>query len=165
MNRPDRMVIDLDPDETLPWNLVIEAAFIIRSKLENQSLRCFAKTTGGKGLHVIVPTNKRWDWRDLFEFSKLFAFELAKEYPKLFVDNMSKSRRRNRIFVDYHRNRRGATAVAAYSLRARAGAPVSTPVAWDELASVHPSDFTLWTIPSRLANLTSDPFAPLATTL
>lgn len=159
---PDRLIIDLDPDEAIAWNVVVEAAFIVRSTLKDQSLESFVKTTGGKGLHIVVPLNRHLGWDQLFAYAKSFATQLAKTHRKLFVANMSKSRRTDRIFVDYHRNRRGSTAIAAYSPRAREGGPVSTPITWQELPGIHPSQFTIRTVPTRLANLNSDPWAAIA---
>ncbi|EMI21333.1 DNA primase, small subunit [Rhodopirellula maiorica SM1] len=164
IENPDRIIIDLDPDEAVGWNVLVEAAFIVRSELESRDLKTFVKTTGGKGLHVVVPLTGQHTWQQVFEFSKLFATALAKLHPKRFVANMSKSRRQGKIFVDYHRNRRGATAIAAYSLRARPGASVSTPITWDELPMVNPGDFTLRTLPTRLAALRTDPWAGLEST-
>ncbi len=158
LEHPDQMIIDLDPDPELSWNVVVEAAFLVRSALELHELRSFVKTTGGKGLHVVVPLAGDQDWQKVFDFSKKLAIELEKSSKNLFVANMSKSRRRERIYVDYHRNRRGSTSVAAYSLRARAGATVSTPIAWDELPQIHPTEFTLRSVPTRLATINDDPW-------
>ena len=158
IEHPDRVIIDLDPDESLAWTKVVEAAFIVRSELDNRALRSFVKTTGGKGLHIVIPLTGKPTWDDIGQFSRSLAQELTKAHKTVFVDNMSKARRRDRIFVDYHRNRRGSTAVAAYSVRARDGAPVSTPVTWDELPSLHPSQFTIQTVPQRLAQISADPW-------
>ena len=160
-DNPDRLIVDLDPDEGLGWNVVVEAAFIVRAKLEAHGLQSFVKTTGGKGLHVVVPSTGPQTWEKVFQFTKSLATDLAKSHNKLFVANMAKSRRRGRIFLDYHRNRRGSTAVAAYSLRARPGAPVSTPLSWDELPGIHPLDFTLRSLPTRLSKLESDPWTEI----
>lgn len=161
LDRPDRMTIDLDPDEALPWNRLVEAAMLVKDLLAVRGLVCFVKTTGGKGLHVVVPLARRTGWEILFEYSKSLAEQLSKAHPRVFVANMSKAKRRDRIYVDYHRNRRGSTAVAAYSLRARPGATVSTPLTWDELPHVLPSQFTIRTLPERLARLEGDPWEEL----
>ncbi len=158
IEHPDRIVMDLDPDENLAWIKVVEAAFMVRSELEASGLRSFVKTTGGKGLHVVIPLTREHTWDEVAKFSKSLAEKLTNTHKAVFVDNMSKARRRDRIFVDYHRNRRGSTAVAAYSVRARDGAPVSTPVTWDELPTVHPSQFTIHTVPQRLAKINADPW-------
>ncbi len=137
---------------------MVEAAFIVRSELQRRGLQSYVKTTGGKGLHIVVPLSDKPDWDTVFAFSKSLAGDLAKSRTKLFVANMSKSRRKGRIFLDYHRNRRGSTAIAAYSLRARTGAPVSTPVTWDELPKINPAQFTLRTVPGRLERIEIDPW-------
>ncbi len=124
---PDRVIFDLDPDEQVAWSQVIDAAITIRKQLQKLKLRAWLKTSGGKGLHVVVPLAHGTSWDDAFNFTKQFAEQLARQQPAQFVATMSKAARRGRIFIDYHRNRRGATAVAAYSVRARPGAPVSTP--------------------------------------
>jgi len=162
IEHPDRLIMDLDPDESLSWNKVVEAAFIVRSMLTDHGLLSFVKTTGGKGLHIVVPLSRKHEWDEVFTFSKTLAAGLSQAYKTIFVDNMSKSRRRNRIFLDYHRNKRGSTAIAAYSLRARTGAPVSTPITWDELPTIHPMQFTLRTVPERLANIKVDPWSGIA---
>ncbi len=164
IEHPDRMIIDLDPDESLGWNKVVEAAFIVHSMLADHNLKSFVKTTGGKGLHLVVPLSSRHSWDEIFVFSKALAAELTNAHKNLFVDNMSKARRRDRIYLDYHRNRRGSTAVAAYSVRARKGAPVSTPVTWNELPSIHPAQFTIQTVPLRLAKINGDPWSGIGST-
>ena len=131
--RPDRMIFDLDPDEDLRWRDVVDASFHVRDALEALGLKSFVKTTGGKGVHIIVPLIRRHAWDIVFRFSRAFAERLSATAPQCFTANMAKRSRRGRIFVDYHRNRRGSTAVAAYSLRARPGAPASTPLSWQEL--------------------------------
>ncbi len=162
IEHPDRVIIDLDPDENLAWKTVVEAAFTVRAALQAHRLQSFVKTTGGKGLHVVVPLAPGHTWDEIFAFSKTLAVELSQAHKNTFVDNMSKARRRDRIFLDYHRNRRGSTAVSAYSVRARAGAPVSTPVTWDELSTIHPSEFTLRNVPARLAEIHVDPWRDMA---
>jgi bifunctional non-homologous end joining protein LigD len=117
------------------------------------------KTTGGKGLHVEVPLVRRAGWDEVKEFSKQLAEALMREYPDRYVAVMSKARRRGKIFVDYLRNGRGATAICPYSTRARAGAPVSVPIHWDELtADLQPNQFTIRNLPQRLARLRKDPW-------
>jgi bifunctional non-homologous end joining protein LigD len=158
--QPDRIVFDLDPDEGLPWGQVTDAAFEVRAALEELGLVPFLKTTGGKGLHVVVPLLRRQDWEPVKRFCEAFARALAAAAPRRFTANMAKAQRRGRIFLDYLRNVRGATAVAAYSLRARPGVPVSTPLGWDELAQLDdPADLNYATVPERLAAGTVDPWA------
>jgi DNA ligase D len=160
--RPDRLVFDLDPDEGLPWRETVEAAFELRNSLQELGLVPFVKTTGGKGLHVVVALARRQGWAEVRRFSEAFAAHMARRQPKRFTTNMAKSSRRGRIFLDYLRNARSATAVAAYSLRARPGVTVSTPLAWDELDDIDdPADLNYSTVPVRLTEL-ADPWADLA---
>jgi DNA ligase D len=160
--RPDRMVFDLDPDEGLPWRQVVDAAFEVRQSLEDLGFVPFVKTTGGKGLHVVVALARRQAWPEVRRFAEAFAVHMARRLPKLFTANMAKSSRRGRIFLDYLRNGRSATAVAAYSLRARPGAPASTPVTWEELVEIdEAADLNYATVPVRLTEV-DDPWAELA---
>lgn len=160
VERPDFMVLDLDPDEGLGWDKVALAAFDVRERLRALGLESWVKTTGGKGLHVCVPVERRLDWDDFKAWTKAFADQLASDEPTLYTSNMAKRARRGKIFVDYLRNGRNATFICAYSPRARHGAPVSTPITWEELADgVDPASFTVQTVPARLANLTKDPWA------
>ncbi len=160
--RPDRMVLDLDPDESLPWRETVKAAFEIRETLTGLGLTPFLKTTGGRGLHVVVALARRQGWAEMRHFSELFAAHMARRLPRLFTANMTKAQRRGRIFLDYLRNARSATAVAAYSLRARPGAPVSTPLTWHEIEEIDdPADLNYSTVPVRLTEV-DDPWAELA---
>ena len=151
--QPDRIVFDLDPDEGLPWREVADAAFEVRAALQELGLVPFLKTTGGKGLHVVVPLLRRQGWEPVRRFCEAFARAMAAAAPRRFTANMAKAQRRGRIYLDYLRNVRGATAVAAYSLRARPGVPASTPLGWEELAQVDdPADLNYATVPERLAS-------------
>ncbi len=133
---PDRMVFDLDPDVGLDFEDVKKAAQDIRQRLADLGLITFAMLSGGKGIHVIVPLTPGHDWDTHKDFSKRFAEAMSMAEPDRFVANMSKARRKDRIFIDYLRNQRGSTAVLPYSARARAGAPVAVPVSWEELDEV-----------------------------
>ncbi|MFP4417968.1 MAG: DNA ligase D [Chitinispirillaceae bacterium] len=156
---PDRMVFDLDPDPDVSWRRVEEAALHMKDELEQLGLESFVKTTGGKGLHVVVPLVRRSDWDEVKAVSKAIAFDLAHRYSKDYTATMSKSKRKNRIYIDYVRNSRGATSVAAYSTRARYGAPVSTPVSWEEIErGISPQAFTIDTVVDRLRALEKDPW-------
>ncbi|HZV61695.1 MAG TPA: DNA ligase D [Methylophilaceae bacterium] len=156
---PDRMIFDIDPAEGLDWDRVVEAALLIRSLLEEIGLRSFLKTTGGKGLHVVTPLKPERDWDEIKAFSKSIAEHLSRTLPDRFTANMSKSKRTDRIFIDYLRNGLGATAVAAYSTRAKPNAPVSVPVAWEELESdLRSNSYTVRNIFERLDNLKQDPW-------
>ncbi|HTE54672.1 MAG TPA: non-homologous end-joining DNA ligase [Kofleriaceae bacterium] len=159
VERPDLLVMDLDPDESLPWDAVRDAAVELRERLADLGLTSFVKTTGGKGLHVVAPFARRIGWDELKSFTQGVAVAMVRDQPKRFVANMSKAQRRGKIFVDYLRNGRGATAVAPYSTRVRAGATVAAPITWDELAAgVRPGDFTVLSMPARLSALKSDPW-------
>ncbi len=133
LEHPDRLIIDLDPDPSVPWKVLAESAAKVRGKLKKLGLESFLKSTGGKGLHVVAPIEPEYEWAQIKQLSHELALQMEKEEPSLYVAKMSKSARTNRIYLDYLRNERGATAVAAFSPRARAGAPVSVPLSWDEL--------------------------------
>ena len=162
IERPDTLVLDLDPDPDLPWTRIVAAARLARALLDQLGLEAFVKTTGGKGLHVVVPLEARYGWEEVRRFAERIAAHLASARPAEFTANMSKAKRRGKIFIDYLRNSRGATAVAPYSLRARSGATVAAPLSWDELSpSVPPSRFTIETVPKRIAR-GKDPWARYA---
>jgi len=159
VERPDRLVFDLDPDEGMPWERIRQAAQEMRDCLETLGLQCFLRTSGGKGLHVVAPIDRRSAWDEVKEFSRGVAELMVRAAPDRYVANMSKAKRRGKIFIDFLRNQRGATAVASYSTRARAGAPVATPLAWDELSRVkNAAAFTVANVPQRLRRLTKDPW-------
>ncbi len=159
---PDRITLDLDPGENVPWNAVVDAAHEVRARLKQSGLESFVKTTGGKGLHVVVPLLPKADWPTVKAFAQQISIAMARDDPRRYVDNMSKRVRPGRIYVDYLRNGMGATAVSAYSTRARTGATVSTPLAWEELGpGIRPSHFTVRNLPQRLAYLDRDPWAEL----
>ena len=165
LERPDRMILDLDPDPAVEWSLVIEGAQLLRTLLEELDLVSFVKTTGGKGLHVVVPLQRAHTWDEVKTFSKAVADHLVRAIPERFLANMSKQKRKGKIYVDYLRNARGATAVAAYSTRARPRAPVSVPLAWNELSTDLRSDhFTVDNIAERLEHLRQDPWKTYFTT-
>jgi bifunctional non-homologous end joining protein LigD len=162
LEQPDRMIFDLDPDPALPWSAVVAAARETRERLQDAGLESFVKTTGGKGLHVVVPLSRRHDWAAVHGFAKRFAEAMAADAPERYTARMSKAGRTGKIFIDYVRNARGATAVAPYSARAKPHATVATPVAWDELDSgLTPDRFTVESVPRRLAGLGDDPWRDL----
>jgi bifunctional non-homologous end joining protein LigD len=159
LDKPDRMVFDLDPDTTVPWREVTAAARTTRDMLADLGLESFVKTSGGKGLHVMVPLAVKHDWDEVKEFSRTVAEALAAEHPRLFTSKMAKKERTGRIFIDWLRNSPGATTVAAYSVRARKGAPVSTPLHWDEVGGrLKPTSFHAGNVLRRLQGLHSDPW-------
>ncbi|MFC0676786.1 DNA ligase D [Lysobacter korlensis] len=135
LERPDRIVFDLDPDPGVPWTRVKQAAVEVRDRLEEVGLASYPKLTGGKGVHVVAPLAPKAEWEQVRVFCEAFADAMVRQAPKRFVATMSKAKREDRIFIDWLRNGRGATSVASWSLRARAGAPAAVPLTWDELAS------------------------------
>lgn len=158
-DRPDRVIFDLDPGEGLGFADVAEAAHEVRAYLGDLGLASFAKTTGGKGVHVVVPVDRRYGYPQVKAFAKKVAESLAARTPTRYLTRISKAERRGRIFIDYLRNDATSTAVAAYSTRSRAGAPVATPVTWDELIpSLDPAAFNVNTVPARLAKIGGDPW-------
>jgi bifunctional non-homologous end joining protein LigD len=134
VERPDRIVIDLDPDEGLPFALVKNAAMLVRERLSLRQLESYALLTGGKGIHVVVPIEPEREWDEVREWSRQFCTALAEERPWQFTAQVTMAQRRGRIFLDYLRNQRASTAVLPWSARARDGAPVAVPVSWEELA-------------------------------
>lgn len=157
VERPDRLTIDLDPDPTVGWARVVEAARAIRLVLDELGLRSFVKTTGGKGLHVVAPIERRSSWDDVKAFTEGVCTLVADAAPDAYTLQVSKAKRRGRILLDYLRNARGSTAVEAYSTRARAGAPVALPVDWDELEEIRSDTFRVGALAERLAS--PDPWA------
>ena len=158
-DRPDRIIFDLDPGEGLGFADVAEAAHEVRAYLGDLGLTSFAKTTGGKGVHVVVPVDRRYGYPQVKAFAKKVAESLAAKTPTRYLTRISKAERRGRIFIDYLRNDATSTAVAAYSTRSRAGAPVATPVTWDELTpALDPAAFNVNTVPARLAKIGGDPW-------
>lgn len=165
IEKPDRLIFDLDPDEAVSWPRVVAAAKEVRLLLEELGLASFLKTTGGKGLHIVVPIQRRADWDDAKAFCRAVADFLVAAAPDRYIATMSKAARKGKIFVDYLRNDRGATSIAPYSTRAKPQATVSVPIAWDELNSQLRSDsFTVSNLPARLARLKKDPWADLSKT-
>lgn len=156
---PDRMIFDLDPAEGIPWKDIVEAAFRLRALLGDLGIRSFARTTGGKGLHVVVPLLRRTGWDEIGAVAAAAADRMVGRHPSRYVRTMTRSARKGKIFIDHFRNRRGATAVASYSTRALPGARVAAPVSWEELSEgVDPGAFTIRTVPERLERLKEDPW-------
>jgi len=159
VEHPDRITIDLDPSAEVPWPQVVETTRWLHARFSKLGLESFLKTTGGKGLHVVVPLAPVHTWDQVKAFSKDIAEEVVHISPTHYTTNPLKSARKGKILVDYLRNSRGATAVAAYSTRARPGAPVSTPVAWSELSTrLRPDAFTVQNLARRLSKLKKDPW-------
>jgi bifunctional non-homologous end joining protein LigD len=152
LDRPDLCVFDIDPDTAVPWARVVETAVALRVLLEDLGLAAFARTTGGKGVHVVVPIARRATWDEVRDFSQGVARHLVRLAPDQFTAVMSKARRKGKIYIDWVRNTREATAIASWSTRARPGAPVAVPLAWDELESLSgPLRESVRDAPRRLA--------------
>ena len=162
LDKPDRLVIDLDPDEGLPFSVVKAAAFDVRDLLEHAGMRTFPLLTGGKGVHLVAPLRRAHAWPIVSAFAAGLAEKLASLAPDRFTDTAVKAKRVGKIFVDHLRNRRGATAVAPYSPRARPGAPVAAPISWDLLSAFESANAI--TIPVMLTRIRDkdDPWADYA---
>jgi DNA ligase D len=161
LEKPDRVIFDLDPGDGIKFRQIVDAAFFVKDYLEGIGLTPYVKTSGGKGLHVVVPLKPKLDWKKTHAGTGEIAAAIAKAAPETFVVNMAKDKRPKRIFIDFHRNYRGATAVAPYSLRARANLPASTPVNWTDLRSIDaPEDLNYSTLPGIL-NVSGDPWAAM----
>ncbi|HET7409655.1 MAG TPA: non-homologous end-joining DNA ligase [Paracoccaceae bacterium] len=151
LERPDRFVIDLDPDEGLDFATTRAAAVHVRDLLRGLGLDSAPLLTGGKGIHLTMPLRRTIEWDRLKAFARAFAYALAETWPDRYVAKASKAERKGRIFVDWMRNERGATAIAPWSVRARNGATIATPVSWDELDEIGAGDaFSIRTIAARL---------------
>jgi bifunctional non-homologous end joining protein LigD len=159
LESPDRLVFDLDPGAGAMWQYVVKAAREVRNRLEELGLTTYLRTSGGKGLHVVAPLARRNTWDELKAFAKAVADEMVRRSPDRYTATLSKAKRRGKLFIDYLRNQRGATAVASYSTRAREGAPIAAPLSWDELTPrLKPNGFTVANMPRRLAKLKADPW-------
>jgi len=160
LDRPDQLVFDLDPDEQVTWSAVVQAAREVRQRLQDHGLISFVRVSGGKGLHVVAPIDRRTEWEPFKQFAKTLAHEMADDSPEDYVATASKAKRQGKVFIDYLRNQRGATAVASYSTRARPNCPIATPIRWDELTvALRPDQYTIGNILRRLSSLRDDPWA------
>jgi DNA ligase D len=161
LDRPDRVVFDLDPGEGIGWREMVEAAVHLRGELEALGLVPFVKTTGGKGVHLVVPIRPKQNWKQVHAATGAIAARLAATAPETFTTTMGSQNRKRRIFIDFHRNARSATAVAPYSLRARTGMAASTPLDWRDLESIDaPADLNYSTLPGLLTT-SGDPWAEI----
>ena len=159
LEQPDRIVFDIDPGAKIQWSLVVEAGRFVRRLLREVDLESFPKTTGGRGLHVVVPLTPAADWRVCLEFSRAVALAMERHNPRLYTTTFAKAGRERKILIDYLRNNRTNTSVAAYSTRAREGATIAVPLSWNELSeALDPRAFTVLTIDARLKRK-KDPWA------
>lgn len=163
IEKPDRLILDLDPDPALPWRAVLEATRLSLAVLDELGLEAFLKTSGGSGMHLVVPLARHVDWDTLKAFGKAFSQFMASELPDRFSARMGPKNRIGKVYVDYLRNGRGASTVAAYSVRARPGLPVSVPIGREELAQLRDSkQWHIGNLQQRLAALSDDPWAGYA---
>ena len=159
LERPDRIVVDLDPGLDVPWSAVVSAARLVRALLSALPLESFVKTTGGRGLHVVVPLVPEASWSACLDFARALAKVLVRAQPNLFTDQFAKHTRDAKVLVDYLRNNRTNTSIAAFSTRARPDATVSAPLSWRELSAERtPEAFTIATMPDRVRRLRRDPW-------
>ncbi|MFB4367602.1 MULTISPECIES: DNA ligase D [unclassified Pseudomonas] len=160
IERPDRLILDLDPDPALPWRAVLEATRLSLSVLDELGLETFVKTSGGAGMHLVVPLARHVDWDTLKAFGKAISQFMASELPDRFSARMGPKNRIGKVYLDYLRNGRGASTVAAYSVRARPGLPVSVPIRREELGQLRDSkQWHIGNLHQRLAKLDEDPWA------
>ncbi|MBX5155943.1 DNA polymerase domain-containing protein [Rhizobium sp. NZLR8] len=157
--RPDMITMDLDPGEDIAWSAVISAALDVKARLEAHGLAAFVKTSGGKGLHVVSPLAAKAGWAEVKDFAHSLAESMSADAPEKYLSTATKAKRSGHIYIDYLRNGRGSTAVAAYSTRARLGPPVSMPLDWSDLNEVSgPAAFTLANVPQQLKTRPKDPW-------
>jgi bifunctional non-homologous end joining protein LigD len=157
--KPDMITMDLDPADDVTWGEVIAAALELKERLEGAGLAAFVKTSGGKGLHVVTPLQPKAGWVQVKAFAKALADAMSNDHPDKYLATATKAKRNGKIFIDYLRNGRGSTAVAAYSTRARPGAAVSMPLDWGELTDeIGPAYFTVDNAPARLEAMSRDPW-------
>jgi bifunctional non-homologous end joining protein LigD len=162
-DRPDFVLFDLDPTPDVPWRQTVEVALILKGLLDQLGLGSFPKTSGGKGFHVLVPLDRRSTFEKTREFSEMVAGAIARAHPKLATTEWAKARRRG-VLIDANQNGEGKTIASAYSVRPKPGAPVSTPLAWDEVGDkLNPAIYTMPVVIDRVDNL-GDLYAPMLTT-
>jgi bifunctional non-homologous end joining protein LigD len=158
LDHPDRLIFDLDPDEAVSWRTLADAAREVQERLQKLGLKSFLKSTGKKGLHVVAPLRPEHDWGAIKAFAHAFALEMESENSQLYISKMTKAARKNKIFVDYLRNERGATAIAPYSPRARPGVTVALPLRWAELKSAERPRFPVAGFAGWKSRLRHDPW-------
>ena len=159
LEHPDMLVMDLDPDEGLPWRRIADAALELRERFTALGMTSFVKTTGGKGLHVVVPLEPVHNFAELKAFTEALAHAMVKDSPRKYVATISKAARKGKIFIDYLRNGEGATAILPYCPRAREGLPVAMPIAWKDVPHVDPAQFRLEAALEHVRKRRTDPWA------
>ncbi len=159
VEQPDRIVFDLDPGQNVTWTQVVRAAKVLRKMLAAVKLKAWLKTTGGRGLHIVVPIVPSRDWSECLDFARAIATVMVEQDPARYTIDFRKAGRENKILIDYLRNNRTNTSICAFAVRAREGAPVSMPIAWTDLtSSLKPSRFTVMTARAYLARRRADPW-------
>jgi len=143
IEKPNVMVLDLDPDEKLELSKLRDAVLKVKSVLDDLNLTSFLKTSGGKGYHIVIPFSQTKNWNSFYEFSKKIALIIEQKWPNIFTTNIKKSERKNKIFVDYLRNNRGSTCAAPYCVRAREDASISMPISWKNLNKIAPNEVNI----------------------
>jgi len=166
LDRPDQLIFDFDPDEGLDWKELVTGVRLLRTLLEELDLQSFIKTTGGKGLHVVLPIRTTLDWAQAKDWTHAVADFMVSTFPDRFTATISKAKRTGKVLIDYLRNSEGATAIAPYAVRARANAPVAMPIAWDEIEGddVRFDRFNLRNVEERLSKQKRDPWGDFLTT-
>jgi bifunctional non-homologous end joining protein LigD len=163
LEHPDRIVFDLDPDEAVSWSTLADSALEVRERLKQLGLESFVKTTGGKGLHVVAPIRPKYDWELIKALTHAFTTQMEQDNGKLYISKMSKAARKNKIFVDYLRNERDATAIAPYSSRARLGMAAALPLEWAELKTPKAPKFLIARFDEWSERLSKDPWKAMLT--
>jgi bifunctional non-homologous end joining protein LigD len=164
LEHPDMIIFDLDPDEAISWRTLADSAADVRHQLGTLNLKSFLKTTGGKGLHVVIPLQAEQNWGTVKQFAYMFASAMEQMHPDLYLTKMSKAARKGRIFIDYLRNERGSTAIAPYSSRARSGMAVALPLSWSDLKLPERPVFRVANFEEWRQRLDRDPWKDIATT-
>lgn len=151
-NKCDVMIFDLDPDENIDNKKLIEGVKILKKLLDKLKLKSFLKTSGGKGYHIFVPLKNGESWQKVSDYSKSIALLLEEKYPQIFTTNIRKDMRTGKIFVDYLRNKKGATCVAPFSLRSKNSPTLSMPIGWRQLENIKPNHFTIFNFNAQKSN-------------